>query len=305
MLDAQQKSTGTGYTATAALLTIAFVFVPVLLILSRPFGYLSLSLAIGCSALCATFAWRVWTKSSQRSILSIATQKGRSEGTRSALIAIPLLCAALGASTVHAADFSSYRGMRFGMSVSSAATEAGTNASDARTVHQRPALIQILDQRYGSLSAALSQADPISAAEYWFFNGELFRIVVQYDRFKLEGMTAEDMIQGVSAIYGAATRPSVEIAYHSLYGEVSPVIARWEDAQYAYNLVQSGDQTSFALILYSKQLDELAQAAIKEAIRLDAQEAPQREVEQQRKRDDEQRLSLEKARSTNRANFRP
>ena len=130
-------------------------------------------------------------------------------------------------------------------------------------------------------------------------------MVVTYDRFKIEGMTAEDLIQSISATYGTATQPSAEIAYHSTYGEIAPVIARWEDSQYAYNLVRSGDQTSFALILYSKRLDALAQAAINEAVRLDALEAPQREIEQQKRRDDEQRLSLEKARSANKANFRP
>ena len=303
MLGAQEKSTGTGYTATVALLTVAFIFVPALLIVSSPFGYFTLSLAIGCSALCATFAWILWRKTSRRSILSVVIQKGRREGTRAELLAIPLLCLALGVSAVHAADFSTYRGMQFGMSLSSAATQAGTSPTEAITVHQRPALIQEMD--YRSLSATLVQADPIRDAECWFFNGELFRVVVTYDRFKVEGMTAEDIIQGVSAIYGAATRPSVEIAYHSLYGEKAPVIARWEDSQYAYNLVRSADQTSFALILYSKRLDVLAQAAINEATRLDALEAPQREVEQQRKRDDDQRLSLEKARSTNKTNFRP
>jgi hypothetical protein len=206
---------------------------------------------------------------------------------------------------VRAADFSSYRGIQFGMDLASAAQQAGTSPSEARTVHQRPAVIQEIDYKSRSLSAALAEADPLRDAVLWFFNGELFRIVVTYDRFKTEGMTAEDMIQGLSATYGTATRPATDIAYHSIYGEVAPVIARWEDSQYAYNLVRSSDQTSFALILYSKRLDVLAQAAITEAVRLDAQEAPQREIEQQKRRDEKQRLSLEKARSVNKANFRP
>ena len=305
MLDVQQKSTGTGYTATAALLSVAFIFIPAILTVSRPFGYVTLSLAIGCSALCATLAWILWRKSSQRSIPSIAIQQGRSEVTMFGPLAIALLCVALGTPTVRAADFSSYRGMQFGMSLPSAAKQSGTNPTEAKTLHERPAVIQEMDYRYGSLSSALTDADPVRDAALWFFNGELFRIVVTYDRFKIEGMTAEDMIQGVSATYGTGTRPEVDIAYHTIYGEVARVIARWEDSQYAYNLVRSGDQSSFALILYSKRLDGLAQAAITEAIRLDAQEAPQREIAQQKKRDDEQHLSLEKARSANKANFRP
>jgi hypothetical protein len=204
---------------------------------------------------------------------------------------------------VRAADFSRYRGMQIGMNLSAAAKQAGTSPTEAKTLHRRPAMIQ--EMEYRSVSPSLSESDPVRDAGLWFFNGELFRIVVTYDRFKTEGMTAEDMIQGLSATYGTATRPATDIAYHSIYGEVAPVIARWEDSQYAYNLVRSSDQTSFALILYSKRLDVLAQAAITEAVRLDAQEAPQREIEQQKRRDEKQRLSLEKARSVNKANFRP
>ena len=58
-------------------------------------------------------------------------------------------------------------------------------------------------------------------------------------------------------------------------------------------------------MLYSKNLDTQAQAAIMEAIRLDAQEAPQRDLEKQNQHEKEQRLNLEKVRSTNRTNFRP
>ncbi len=138
-----------------------------------------------------------------------------------------------------------------------------------------------------------------------FFNGELFRIVVTYDRYKVEGMTAEDMIEAISATYGTATRPAAEIAFHSNYAEVATVLARWEDSEYSYNLVRTGDRSSFAMVLYSKRLDALAQAAIVEAVRLDAQEAPQRELEKQKKRAEEEHLVLEKARSVNKPNFRP
>ncbi len=305
MLDSPRKSTGIGYTATVALLTMAFIFIPAILIVSRPFGYGALSMAIGCSALFATLAWIFWKKSSRRFIPSITSQGGRSEMTKLGMVAVPLLCAALGAPTVRAADLSSYRGVQIGANLLTAAKQAGTNPTQAKTIHQRPAVIQEIDYRSGSPAAALTEPDPVRDAVLWFFNGELFRIVVTYDRFKTEGMTAEDMIQGVSATYGTATRPTAEIAYHSIYGEVAPVLARWEDSQYAYNLVRSGDQTGFALILYSKRLDALAQAAITEAVRLDVQEQPQRELEKQNRRNDEQRLALEKARVVNKAGFRP
>ncbi len=75
-MEAQQKSTGTQYTTTVALLAVALIFVPAVLIVSRPFGYVALAFAIACSALCVTLAWVLWKKASQLSIESIATEAG-------------------------------------------------------------------------------------------------------------------------------------------------------------------------------------------------------------------------------------
>ncbi len=69
-----QKSAGTGYTTTVALLTVAFIFSPAALVVLRPVGYVSVSLAIACSALCVTLAWVNWRRSSQLTIPSIAIQ---------------------------------------------------------------------------------------------------------------------------------------------------------------------------------------------------------------------------------------
>ena len=71
---ASQKSAGTGYTTTAAYLAVAFIFSPALLVISRPLGFVSVSLAIGCSALCLAMAWANWKKSSQLSRPSIQGQ---------------------------------------------------------------------------------------------------------------------------------------------------------------------------------------------------------------------------------------
>jgi hypothetical protein len=79
MFDSQQKSTGTGYTTSVALLAVALIFSPAVLIASRPFGYVSLSVAIACSTVCLALAWINWKKSSQLSIPSIAVQGKRTK----------------------------------------------------------------------------------------------------------------------------------------------------------------------------------------------------------------------------------
>ena len=217
-----------------------------------------------------------------------------------------VLYAILATAPLCGADLSKYRGFQLGANLATAAKQAGMKLSDARLVHQRPARIQALGWWPGSpFQATATAVDPVREGLLRFYNGDLFQIIITYDRQKIEGMTEADMVEAISLAYGTATNPAVEIAYHSNYGEVAPVIARWENAEYSCDLVRTGDQASFALILSSKRLDVLAQAAIVEAGRLDALEAPQRAINLQEKQDAENRLALDKARSVNKPNFRP
>jgi len=218
--------------------------------------------------------------------------------------AIAVLCGLLGTSMLSAADLSSYRGLKLGMSLATASKLAGSRPTDARIVQKRPNVIQEMNWELRAAQAN-PKPDPVKDGLLSFYNGELFRIIVTYDRYKIEGMSADDMVQAISATYGTASNPTAEIAYHSNYAEAAPVLARWEDSEYSYDLVRTGDRSSFALILYSKRLETLAMASIAEAARLDAAEAPQRELDKQRKRDDDDRLALDKARAVNKPNFRP
>lgn len=215
-----------------------------------------------------------------------------------------VFCGVIGTSVLSAAELSTYRGFQFGMDLSAAAQQAGVEASDAKRIHQRPALIDELEWHPGGFRSS-ANADPIKDGLLCFYKGELYRIVVTYDRDRVAGMTVDDIIAAISGTYGIATRPNAEIAYHSNYAEVAPVIARWQDSEYSYNLVRSGRGDSFGLVMYSKRLDTLAAAAIAEAVRLDAVEAPERAIEASRKQQGEDRLALEKARSVNAPNFQP
>ena len=82
------------------------------------------------------------------------------------------------------------------------------------------------------------------------------------------------------------------------------VIARWEDSQYSFNLIQFSSEATFGLVVYSKRLDSLARAAIVESVRLDNQEAPQREIKVERRRMRRSRVKQEKARGVNKPPFR-
>lgn len=79
MFDTKQKSTGTQYTMTVAWLIGAFILSPVVLTASRPVGYISLSLALACSALCVGMAWVSWSRHSKLTIPSIASHDGEAK----------------------------------------------------------------------------------------------------------------------------------------------------------------------------------------------------------------------------------
>jgi hypothetical protein len=221
------------------------------------------------------------------------------------IFAISILWTVLASPLAYAADLSGYRDFQFGMNLPAVAKLAGMNSSEARLIHQRPELIQELNWQPGRSSGLSPDAGAVKDVLFSFCNDELFRIVVNYDRFRTEGLTAEDMIEAISAKYGTAARPAAEIIFPSIYNETVKVIARWEDPQYSFNLVRSSYQPVFALVLYSKRLDARAQTAVTEALRLDEQEAPRREAERQRKQDEENHVKDEKARLANIVSFRP
>jgi len=224
---------------------------------------------------------------------------------RAHILAISLSSLVLAAPVASREDFSTYRGFQFGMNLSAVVKLVGMRASEARVIHQRPALIQQLDWRPSRYPGSSPAPDSVKDIVFNFYNGELFQMVVNYDRYKTEGLSDEDMIESISTKYGPATRPDAEILFPSLYNETVKVIARWEDPQYSLNLVRSSYQTSFGMVLYSKRLESGAQTAIAEAVRMNEQEGPQREADRQKKQEDEDRVKDEKARLANKPRFRP
>jgi len=226
--------------------------------------------------------------------------------TRSLMISISL--AALSMPLIYAQDLSKYREFQLGMDLSAVAKQVGMKPSEARVIHKRPAVIQELEWRAQSSSGSLPQTDPVREVLFGFYNGQLYRIVVTYDRDRTEGLTDEDIIDAISAKYGKPTMPVAKIISSSssqVYSDSEKVIARWEDPQYSLNLFHFSYQSTLGLLVFSKRLDTLAQVAIVEAIRLNEQEAPQREIERQKKQDEEKRAAGQKARPANKANFRP
>ena len=146
-----------------------------------------------------------------------------------------------------------------------------------------------------------------------FYDDQLYRIVVDYERGRTEGMTGADLIAAISTSYGApllaVARTTPGIA--ELEGDTGKPIGRWGDTDYAVVLYQSTDFSSrtlgarFTLIVTSPRLSSLSRIAIAQSIRLDDREAPQRELARQKKDADDARTAAEKAGAANKAAFKP
>jgi hypothetical protein len=180
-----------------------------------------------------------------------------------------------------------------------------------KTVHQRPSLIQELEWRqpYAMGGSAISQSDPVQRIVFTFYDNQLFRLVISYDRQRTNGMTDGDMVDALSATYGVAllqpSPKSVPALTASLLGELGAPIAQWADVDYSVALYRSSFASEFRVVVTSPRLDALAETATAEAVRLDEREAPQREIERRDKEAADTRASQEKARVANKATFKP
>src|SRR5437016_7794939 len=214
-----------------------------------------------------------------------------------------LVALLLTAPLLRAQDLSKYRPFTLGMSMTRVLERTGQKMADVKLIHARPAVIQELTWWPPRLAGTSLQSDTVERILCSFYNGELYKISVTYDQTSTEGLTAEDMVNSISAKYGPATNVALEI--DSSKNDRSDVrqkpVASWEDAQYSFNLVRSSFTDRLGLIIYSKRVNAEAELAIAEAVKLEEQEGPNREAERQKKQTD----GLEVARQKNRKMFRP
>jgi hypothetical protein len=211
------------------------------------------------------------------------------------LLVVPLL---------RAQDLSKYRGFSFGMSPVAVLKQTDMKIADVKTLHGEPALIQELTWWLPMLPGASYQADSVRQIIFTFYNGELYRMSATYDRSAIEGLTAEDLVQSISAKYGPPIDPVTEIDLSTGERHGGPeekVVAHWENAQCSLSLNRSGLANGFTLEMYSLQTNAAADVAIAKAIKLEELAGPQKEADRQKKEADE--LAL--ARLKNLQSFQP
>jgi hypothetical protein len=210
----------------------------------------------------------------------------------------------LSAATV-TGDLSKYREFQLGTDLPTIAKQTGVSPSEAKTIHSRPALIQELEWRPQPLTWS-PEPEAAQDAIFSFYSGRLFRIVVNYDPYKTEGLTTDDIVEAISLTYGVSEKPPAgpEPAERR-YGDQEEVVGRWQNAECRFDLIRSSYGPSFSLVGVLKRLEAPAQTAILEAQRLDEQEAPQREAARIVSEEEAAKGKLQKARLVNKPIFRP
>jgi len=216
-------------------------------------------------------------------------------------------CIVLAVSTVSSAELSRYREFELGASVATV-TAVTQNPARVKIVHSRPALLQQLEWRPRYMAGA-PQADRDSIGEvvFSFVDDQLFQMSIAYAQDRTSGLTDQDMVGSLTAVYGAPSSPAPRTRTPSsrVALDAPVVIAEWRHADTTVVLQRKEYSESFFLVITSLPLDVIARKAQATAVAMDQREAPAREAALLKKRADEEKVAAETIRSTNKKVFQP
>jgi hypothetical protein len=204
---------------------------------------------------------------------------------------------------LRAQDFSKYRNFSLGTSLAAVVKHTEQRLADVKATHDGSLLFQELTWRPAYSVGVSARAESVDELVFSFYKGELYKMVVTYERASTEGLRADDMVNSIAAKYGPATSVALEIdsAGNEQYELRQKPVASWEDSQYSFNLVRSQFSNAFQLVIYSKRVNAEADAALAQVVKVDELEAPQRAVVRQKKEAD----AIELTRQKNQKSFRP
>jgi hypothetical protein len=216
-------------------------------------------------------------------------------------------CILLAVSTVSSAELSRYREFELGASVATV-TAVTQNAARVKTVHSRPALLQQLEWRPRYMAGAPQpDRDSIGEVVFSFVDDQLFQMSIAYAQDRTSGLTDEDMVGSLTAVYGAPSSPSprTRTTSSAVALDAPVIIAEWRHADTTVVLQRKEYSESFFLVITSLPLDIIARKAQAAAVAMDQREAPAREAALLKKRADEEKVAAERTRSTNKKVFQP
>ena len=204
-----------------------------------------------------------------------------------------------------------YRDFNLGASTKSIVELTETRTGDVRLIHERPALMQELrwmPSSYGTARSAPSKGNGVEQIVFSFYENQLSRIAVDYERSRTRGLTDRDVVDELSAVYGATSSSTLASTGDAATGNDSVaarVVARWNGPGYAVVLSRWAYGAAFRLVVESTRLAASARADEARAITLDIQEGPQREAARAKRQQQDKDDAETAARGANKATFRP
>lgn len=204
---------------------------------------------------------------------------------------------------LHAQDLSRYRTYSLGTTLDSLLKQTGQDVSDVQVSHQHPALMQQLSWWPAASPVNARRPDAVEQMQFSFYSGELYRISIVYDRRAVEGLTDEDMVHFISALYGTATNVAARLdpAPNDRYAIKQRLLASWENSCFSVELLRNSFADGFGLILLSRSINAQALAAVAEAKDLETLDQPQKEADLRKK----EAADLELVRKKNKKDFQP
>ena len=175
-------------------------------------------------------------------------------------------------------ELSRYRGVALGESVATVIDALKAAPADVKVLRDRPSLVQELTWRpLRFISGATLEADPLAEMVLTFHADRLVRIAATYERERIAGLTEADLHEAVSAVYGVSALMSNSLATAQNAME-RRTIGRWENADTLILLWRDRYPDRSGLLISAIAADAVMQQAILEGQRVEAAEAPAREL---------------------------
>ena len=176
-------------------------------------------------------------------------------------------------------ELSRYRGVTLGESVATVLDTLKAPPTDVKVLRDRPSLVQELTWRpLRFISGATLEADALAEMVLTFHSDHLVRIMATYDRDRIAGLTEADLLEAVSAVYGVSALMSTSALPNAQNAMERRTIGRWESADTLILLWHDRYPDRSGLLISAIAADTAMQQAITEGQRVEAEEAPAREL---------------------------
>ena len=225
----------------------------------------------------------------------------------SRVLTLTVCAAAIAVSSTSAESvLSRYRGVTLGDSVQVVVDQLKVASSDVKVVHERPTLIQRITWRPRRLiSGSVVEPDPLGEMVLTFHLERLASITATYDLDRTKGLTNADLRDVFTTSYGTSVLIPTPTRTTIVSRAEPEIIGRWDDAETLVLLLREPSTNRITLTVTSIATERAMQEAIADGLRLEASEAPARELARRATEDAALQARDEKVRSDNKATFKP